>query len=118
MLHFSGFDYDMNNSFRGGDIEKKLYLLFSERNRKGNNVHHLELEFEKDLLMLVPNIFQFVVKNSSRSAKQYEGKIVGSKYYSSENTMVVCPLSIMYEVIRKLPSQDGLTMMEHGCVIQ
>ena len=106
-------EYDINNSsFSGGDIGKKIYLLFSIRNREGTNVQHMELEFGEDLLLkLVPNVCQFVMRNSSR----HDG---GSKYYSDKSTIAVRPLSILYEVIRKLPSQDNVSQkMENSCVI-
>ena len=116
------FDYDINNSSvsssdtLGKKIRKKLYILFSMRNREGSNLHHLNLELGDDLLKLLPSFFQFVVHNSPEY--KYGRSGIGGIYYSDKNKTAVCPLSIVYEVIRKLPSRDDVSKkMESGCVI-
>jgi len=114
-----GLDHDINNSsWRKCEktIRKKLYMFFSMRNREGTNLHYLDMEFGEDLLKLLPRFFRFVMHNSPTRIGKVKG--VGDNYYSDDNTAVVWPLSIMYEVIRKLPSQDDVSKkMESGCVI-
>ena len=67
----------------------QIYRLLSLRNRKGNNVQHLNLEFDDDdSLALVPNV------------------LVSVHHYSRiQQSNPVHPLSIMYEILRswKMP---------------
>ena len=69
---------------------RKIYSLLSSRNREGNNVYHLDAEFEDDSLKLVPKVLESV-------------NIYARHSYRADT---VPPLSIMYEILRswKMPN--------------
>jgi hypothetical protein len=71
---------------------RKIYSLLSSRHWEGTNVHHLDAEFEDDSLKLVSNILECVH--------------IYAEDASPDFTDAVCPLSIMYEILRswKMPT--------------
>ena len=82
----------------------KIYHLLSKRNRDGNNVHHLNVEFgdEDDSLSLVPNVLASVQNYHFRT-------MLARRHYPDQ----VHPLSIMYEILRswKMPQ-----LYEYRCM--
>ena len=89
-------DIPNNNNNRGSKVNRarKIYHLLSKRNREGNNVYHLNLEFDDEdgSLALVPNVLASV-------HQYYHGSMF------AQPSDQVRPLSIMYEILRswKMP---------------
>ena len=70
----------------------KLYQLMSARNRKGINVDYLKRDIDDDdILKLVPNILECIQRYHTCCDRW------------QTRHQVVFPLSVMFEISRKMP---------------
>ena len=104
-LSFNGLLDSWNYDGLNAERPKKIYYLLSKRNRKEINVDCLKEEIEGDeLFRLVPNILACVYRYYFRSGR------------ATQNDHKVFPLSIICEILRKMPEVTNMPRRRNRCI--